>query len=127
MKLFCFPHAGGSSSIYLKWNNVIENTSKLEIIPLEYKGHGYRMDEDFYNDFDEMVGDMLKSVLDKLVLGDPFMIFGHSMGRMLPLRSQISLKKNRFMQSIFSYQAGQHLVIGQETKRRYQICQMMNL
>lgn len=47
MKLFCFPHAGGSSSIYLKWNNVIENTSKLEIIPLEYKGHGYRMDEDF--------------------------------------------------------------------------------
>ena len=77
MKLFCFPHAGGSSSIYLKWNNVIENTSKMEIIPLEYKGHGYRMDEDFYNDFDEMVGDMLKCVSDKLVQGDPFMIISN--------------------------------------------------
>ena len=95
MKLFCFPHAGGSSSIYLKWNNVIENTSKLEIIPLEYKGHGYRMDEDFYNDFDEMVGDMLKSVLDKLVLGDPFMIFGHRMGAYVAFKIANLLEKKQ--------------------------------
>lgn len=95
MKLFCFPHAGGSSSIYLKWNNVIENTSKLEIIPLEYKGHGYRMDEDFYNDFDEMVDDMLKCVSDKLVQGDPFMIFGHSMGAYVAFKIANLLEKKQ--------------------------------
>ena len=80
VKLFCFPHAGGSASIYLKWNNVIGDNLKLEIIPLEYKGHGVRMDEDFYVDFNEMAEDMLRYTLNKLSPDEPFMLFGHSMG-----------------------------------------------
>lgn len=117
MKLFCFPHAGGSSSIYLKWNNVIENTSKLEIIPLEYKGHGYRMDEDFYNDFDEMVGDMLKSVLDKLVLGDPFMIFGHSMGAYVAFKiANLLEKKTDLCKASFLIRQGSTLLLDRKQK-----------
>ncbi len=83
VKLFCFPHAGGSASIYLKWNNVIGDNLKLEIIPLEYKGHGVRMDEDFYVDFNEMAEDMLRYTLNKLSPDEPFMLFGHSMGCLL--------------------------------------------
>ena len=107
MKLFCFPHAGGSASIYLKWNNVLGDNLELEIIPLEYKGHGFRMDEDFYVDFNEMVEDMLSYTLNKLNPDESFMLFGHSMGAYVAFKiANLLRKKHICKSSLFVWKSG---------------------
>jgi len=49
IKLFCLPCAGGSSSLYSKWNRHIK--SEIEVVSIELKGRGIRIDEDFYENF----------------------------------------------------------------------------
>lgn len=95
MKLFCLPHAGGSASFYTKWTKKIEN-SFVELVCIEYKGHGVRMDEGFYNSFYDMVEDVYdivsKKIMDK---SDKYMIFGHSMGACVAYELECLLEQRR--------------------------------
>lgn len=56
VNLFCLPCAGGSATFYSKWNKLID--SSIEVIPIELKGRGFRMSEDFYLNFEEMIDDI---------------------------------------------------------------------
>jgi surfactin synthase thioesterase subunit len=80
IKLFCLPHAGGFAMYYNKWKSHIEKN--IEIIPLELSGRGRRMSEDYYNNFDEAINDLLSQVIVELD-GSQFAFWGHSMGAML--------------------------------------------
>lgn len=75
MQLFCFTHAGGTKAFY----NVIEQDIQgIEVIALEYAGHGERYKEKCYEDFNALADDMFRMVRTR-VAGD-YGLFGYSMG-----------------------------------------------
>lgn len=76
MKIFCLPYAGGSATIYSKWQQY--NTSTLEFVPVEYPGRGYLSNIPLISDFDKQCDFLLNSIKFELV--DDYCLFGHSLG-----------------------------------------------
>ena len=78
MKLFCMTFAGGTATFF----NQLEKwlPSGIEVIKLEYSGHGTRHKEDFYNSFDELAEDMLRMIKNVIDNDDDYALMGYSMG-----------------------------------------------
>ena len=51
----------------IKWNRYIDN-AVYELIPIEYAGHGTKIDQNLHLQFDEIVDDVYKEILKKLVI-----------------------------------------------------------
>lgn len=80
IKLFCLPYAGGSAVMY---NSLEKYTNEIvEIIPLEYSGHGERISEEFYGNFNEMVSDVATTIIENIT-DAPFALLGYSMGSLV--------------------------------------------
>lgn len=81
MILFCLPYAGGSASIYNKWEKYLEPFIQLH--PIELRGRGRRFYEKCYDNLESNVSDIINSM--KLVLHNntDYAILGHSMGSLL--------------------------------------------
>lgn len=74
--LFCLPFAGGSATVFKKYQRYFSN--KIAIIPIDLPGHGlYFRDPLLYN-LDDMVDWIYRQIADRL--SSPFAIYGHSMG-----------------------------------------------
>ncbi|AMQ01640.1 Thioesterase [Pedobacter cryoconitis] len=80
IKLFCIPYAGGSATIYTKWNRHL--SPSVELNAIELAGRGSRIQERLYQNISEAVEDIFK-VISKDIGQSPYAIFGHSMGAML--------------------------------------------
>lgn len=87
-KMFCFPFAGGSSTIYFPWKKLMND---ITIECMEYKGHGMRIAEDFYGSVQEAAEDSAKIIGSKLD-GD-FVLFGYSFGCRVALETAYVLKR----------------------------------
>ncbi|MCR8843302.1 alpha/beta fold hydrolase [Paenibacillus sp. SC116] len=83
VKLFCLPYAGGSSAIYARWKKYID-AAKIELVPVELAGRGFRTGEPLCDDMDEVVEDVYHAVAGKVGSG-PFAFFGYSMGCLVAL------------------------------------------
>lgn len=81
MKLFCIPHAGGSSIAYNVWTNYLHES--IDFIPLDLPGHMPRSREPLCESLDEAVLDLAQSIEKKLKKDDLYAIYGHSMGGLL--------------------------------------------
>jgi surfactin synthase thioesterase subunit len=79
IKLFCFPYAGGSSSIYLKWKPFLAEF--IDLHPVELAGRGRRINEALYRDVPAAIDDVFNFVVGEL--RHPYAFFGHSMGAMI--------------------------------------------
>lgn len=73
--LVLIPFAGGTSLIYEKW----VFSSNINLIRIDFKGHGFRIKELLYTSFDEMVKDVAIQI-DQNRKNDSIVVFGHSMG-----------------------------------------------
>ena len=74
-QLFCFTYAGGTKEFF----SIIEpDLESVDVVKLEYAGHGERHKEEFYQDFDELADDMFRNIKDSL--SDDYALFGYSMG-----------------------------------------------
>ncbi len=74
-QLFCFTYAGGTAAFF----KVIEpHLDGIEVVNLEYAGHGERHKEPCYADFDALADDMLYEVEKRL--HSHYALFGYSMG-----------------------------------------------
>ncbi|OPH56188.1 putative thioesterase [Paenibacillus ferrarius] len=80
MILFCLPYAGGSEVIYYKWKSYLYSSVHLK--PIQLRGRGKRINEDFYENLEEAVEDIFKNIKDK-ILHYEYAIYGHSMGSLL--------------------------------------------
>ncbi|MDI6674600.1 thioesterase domain-containing protein [Bacillus wiedmannii] len=49
----------------------------VDVIPIEYSGHGERISENYYASFKNMVDDIASKIIDYLD-DDPFSILGYS-------------------------------------------------
>ena len=76
LRLFCFPYAGGSASIYRTWDSLLP--ANIEVVSVQLPGRGARFKESPISRIFPLV-QVLAEVL--LPYGDkPFAFFGHSMG-----------------------------------------------
>src|SRR4051812_16202346 len=79
LRLFCFPYAGGGTSIFRTWSRYLPPS--IEIYPVQLPGRESRlMEEPFHHmaDLVEYLGQTLLPQLD-----GPYAFFGHSMGALI--------------------------------------------
>ncbi|MBQ9901025.1 MAG: thioesterase [Clostridia bacterium] len=75
-QLFCLTYAGGSAEFY---DVIRDSVTGVEVVSLEYSGHGTRRKEPFYNDFAELADDLYEEI-KKRRNGEAYGLFGYSMG-----------------------------------------------
>jgi medium-chain acyl-[acyl-carrier-protein] hydrolase len=78
-RMFCFPHAGGSSLSFYGWSQRFPHD--IELCPVQLPGRGKRIAEQPSRELEYLItsiGDAMVPLLDK-----PFMFFGHSVGSLL--------------------------------------------
>lgn len=78
MKLICFTYAGGNSSFYDELKEKL--FPEIELIAIEYSGHGSRHKSPFYVDFSELAEDMYTQIEEILNEKTSYAIMGYSMG-----------------------------------------------
>jgi surfactin synthase thioesterase subunit len=79
MRLFCFPHAGGSAVFYRTWAR--ETGSALELQTVQYPGRADRMGDPLVADAHQLarlIAGAMAPLMDR-----PAALFGHSMGAVL--------------------------------------------
>lgn len=77
VKLICLPYAGSTAAVYYKWNRLIEES--IEIIPIDYPGHGTKSNEDLCDNLQLLVDNIWKEI-EEIIFDGEYSIFGHSMG-----------------------------------------------
>lgn len=88
LRLFCFPFSGSAASVFYSWASVLPDS--IEILPVQYPGHGTRVGDRLYTDLPELIQaakEGLTPYLDK-----PFAFFGHSMGALVSFELARSLQ-----------------------------------
>jgi medium-chain acyl-[acyl-carrier-protein] hydrolase len=93
IKLFCFPYAGGSSVIFNKWKQYLDNN--IELIPIELAGRGKRIHEALYKDVSDAIEDVYRLVSNEINCSR-YALFGHSMGGMISYQLSQKLKENNY-------------------------------
>ncbi len=83
LQMFCLPYAGGSKSIYFDW--IDRYSDIVEVIPIEYSGHGSRFGEELYSNLEDIADDVYKSILN--YNPQNYIIYGHSLGSVIALYS----------------------------------------
>lgn len=78
MQLFCLTYAGGTAAFYNQLDAYIDDS--IDVIKLEYAGHGTRHKEPFYRDFFELAKDMYEQIKKSLNFTEEYALIGYSMG-----------------------------------------------
>ena len=91
-QIFCFPYAGGNSSVFRGWGKVLDD--KYVICPIEYTGRAGRFCEDYFHDIREAAEDAAEQIMAKCS-GD-YVLYGHSMGCFIALETAFVLKERGF-------------------------------
>lgn len=78
MKVFCFPPAGGSAAFFLPLEQCM--AADVKLVKLEYAGHGTRLREAFYGDFEALTRDLYDQVLASVGPDEAYAFFGYSLG-----------------------------------------------
>lgn len=103
--LFCFPYAGGSATIYIKWRTYL--SSHIDLVPVEFAGRGRRINEPFY----ESMSDALDDLYDKVkpyLMEYKFAFFGHSMGGVFVYELCKKIKENEGKDPIHVFVSGRY-------------------
>lgn len=79
LRLFCFPYAGGSASVFRAWSDLLP--PEIEICPVQLPGRENRLQESLFTHMVPLVGALGQALLP--YLDRPYAFFGHSMGALL--------------------------------------------
>lgn len=77
LNLFCLPFAGGNSYSYRQYAETAP--SLLNIIPIDYPGHGTRIHEPLMEEIGALVQDIYRQMARRMGQTD-YAIYGHSLG-----------------------------------------------
>ncbi len=105
IKLFCFPYAGGSASIFSKWNRHLNINNGIELIPVELAGRGRRMQEPLYEELPEAIEDLYQSI-KREIAGSAYAFFGHSLGGLLVYELARKVRKLGIRQPLHLFFSG---------------------
>jgi medium-chain acyl-[acyl-carrier-protein] hydrolase len=79
VRLFCFPHAGGSAANYRSWASRLPRD--IDVLPVQFPGRGTRIVEPVAHSWLDLI-DSVRSGLAPY-LSRQFAFFGHSMGALI--------------------------------------------
>jgi surfactin synthase thioesterase subunit len=79
--LYCLPFAGGNAISYRDFQANV--AAPIHITPIELPGRGKRIREPLLTDAQAIVEDVFQQIQHELKSGQPYGIFGHSMGALL--------------------------------------------
>jgi surfactin synthase thioesterase subunit len=85
LRLYCFPHSGGSAGEYLRWGAGLPG---VEVWGVQPPGRAGRMDEEPISDLRELV----RRLLDEAEFEAPFAFFGHSLGALVAFETARALR-----------------------------------
>ena len=91
LPVYCLPYTGTSASCFYAWQRRLPDW--IAIRPIELAGRGDRMDEPFYDFFDEAVEDIERQI--RPGLSTPYMLLGHCMGAVLCYELAVRLRQDR--------------------------------
>lgn len=113
MQLICFTYAGGTSELY--GNIQIELKDMIDVIAIDYQGHGNRRKERLNTDIDSLSEDMLNQIMAKCNIEEPFAFMGYSMGSIVAIAVYELMKKRGYKLPIHIFLAAHF----PETNKRY--------
>ena len=90
IRLFCFPYAGGGSSIFRTWSDDLPDW--VEVCPIQLPGRENRILEKPFHQMSDLVESVAQAIKSYLDL--PFALFGHSMGAWIAFELAHHLNKN---------------------------------
>ena len=90
LRLFCFPYAGGSASLFRHWSDLLAPT--IEVCPVELPGRGTRLAEPAFTRIAPLVSAAADGLLP--ILDRPFALFGHSMGALVAFELTRTLRRD---------------------------------
>lgn len=85
--LFCFPHAGGGTSVFHGWGRRLPG---LRVWTVRYPGRGPRLAEPLPDDLQAMAREAA-AALARVADGQPVYLFGHSMGALVAFEAARAL------------------------------------
>jgi medium-chain acyl-[acyl-carrier-protein] hydrolase len=80
VRLFCFPYAGGTASLFRNWSDCL--APDVEICPVQFPGRGPRATEPPFVELPPLIEALSKALLP-LFADKPFALFGHSLGTLV--------------------------------------------
>jgi medium-chain acyl-[acyl-carrier-protein] hydrolase len=86
-RLICLPPAGGASAAFRHWRALLPETFELCLV--ELPGHGTRLLEQPFTDFDELVAATARSLTNLRPL--PYALLGHSLGGIIAYEAALHL------------------------------------
>jgi pyochelin biosynthesis protein PchC len=88
LRLVCFPHAGGSASVYFRWARALP--AEIELVAVQYPGRAGRSREAM----PAGMADLVAGIRDALLPGidQPYALFGHSMGAAVAYETALALR-----------------------------------
>jgi surfactin synthase thioesterase subunit len=84
VRLYCFPHSGGSAGEYVRWSDGLPG---VEVWGLQLPGRGPRLAEAPYRRIEALVDAMVGAV----AFQPPFAFFGHSLGAVVAFETARAL------------------------------------
>ncbi len=83
LRLFCFPYAGGSATLFQRWAQPGVLPQEVEVCAIELPGRGVRQQEQVSTQFSDLVTVLAEMLLPSLQEGHAFALFGHSLGALV--------------------------------------------
>ena len=89
LRLFCFPYAGGGTSVFREWVDQMPDT--VEVCPVQLPGREARLTEEPFKRLSTLVRAAAQALLP--FLEKPFAFFGHSMGALVSFELARELRR----------------------------------
>ncbi len=89
LRLFCFPYAGGTGTIYRNW--IGQFSPSVEVIPVELPGRGKRLTEPLIRNIPALIEALTPAIIP--LLEGRFAFFGHSMGAIIAFELARELRR----------------------------------
>ncbi len=86
VRLYCFPHGGGSVADYLRWNARMPG---VEVWGVQLPGRGARVAEPSVTRVDKLVA----AIADEVGFRAPYALFGHSFGALVAYELAVELRR----------------------------------
>jgi medium-chain acyl-[acyl-carrier-protein] hydrolase len=119
IKLFCFPYAGGSATIYNKWKNYVR--ADIEVVPVELSGRGRRIHETLYKGIPDAIDDVFNVIRDNAASA-PYALVGHSMGAMISYHLAQKIRNSGMQQPLHIFFSGRGAPgIERKDKKKYSL------
>lgn len=100
MKLICFTHAGGNAAFF---DIIKPELGGIEVVALEYAGHGSRHREQCFNSIETLADDLLFKFKD--YFNGDYAFFGYSMGSIVMVEALKRITERGFKEPIHVFLA----------------------